>query len=80
MMDMARLTGGRAYFNNNDVPGRDSGAVKSNSSYYALAYRPQNAELEWNFRKVTVKSPNRTRSSMPPGLLRCCRSVCFPRY
>ena len=66
MMNMAHLTGGRAYFNNNDVPGQIQDAVQSNSSYYTLAYRPENQNWNGAFRKVTVKP-------LPPGLKVQCR-------
>lgn len=66
MMDMARLTGGQAYFNNNDMPGQIQDVVESNSSYYALAYRPENQNWNGAFRKVTVKT-------LKPGLKAQCR-------
>ncbi len=56
MLDIAQLTGGRAYFNNNDIPGQINDIVQTSSSYYTLAYRPDNQEWNGKFRKVTVKA------------------------
>jgi VWFA-related protein len=56
MLNMARLTGGQAYFNSNDMPGQIQDVVESNSRYYALAYRPDNQDWNGAFRKVTVKT------------------------
>ena len=66
MLEIAQLTGGRAYFNNNDIPGQIEDIVQSGSSYYTLAYRPYNQEWNGKFRKVSVKTshPNvKVRSS-----------------
>jgi VWFA-related protein len=56
MLNVAQLTGGRAYFNNNDIPGQIQDVVNSGSSYYTLAYRPENQEWNGKFRKVSVKT------------------------
>ncbi len=56
MMDMAQLTGGHAYLNNNDIPAQIQDAVQSGSSYYTLAYRPQNGNWDGKFRKVHVRT------------------------
>jgi VWFA-related protein len=56
MLGIAHLTGGRAYFNNNDIPGQINDIVQTSSSYYTLAYRPDNQEWNGKFRKVTVKA------------------------
>jgi VWFA-related protein len=56
MLEIAQLTGGRAYFNNNDIPGQIQDIVHSGSNYYTLAYRPENQEWNGKFRKVTVKT------------------------
>jgi VWFA-related protein len=55
MFEVARLTGGRAYYNNNDVAGQVNDIVASGSHYYTLAYRPQSSQWDGRFRKVTVK-------------------------
>ncbi len=56
MLDIARLTGGHAYFNNNDISGQIQDVVQTGSNYYTLAYRPDNQEWNGKFRKVTVKT------------------------
>lgn len=55
MREMARVTGGRAYYNNNDLAGQMADIVNSGSHYYTLAYRPQSNQWDGRFRKVTVK-------------------------
>jgi VWFA-related protein len=59
MQSIARLTGGRAHINNNDLEGVIADSMQSGSSYYTLAYRP--AAIEWNgkFRKITLKTSRR---------------------
>ena len=64
MLNVAQLTGGRAYFNNNDMPGQIQDIVLTGSSYYTLAYRPDNQEWNGKFRKVSVKT------SQPNGKVR----------
>jgi VWFA-related protein len=55
MREVARLTGGRAYYNNNDMPSALQEIVNSGSNYYTLAYRPQNNQWNGRFRRVAVK-------------------------
>jgi hypothetical protein len=55
MREVARLTGGRAYYNRNDLSEQLSEIVASGSNYYSLAYRPQNNQWDGKFRKVVVK-------------------------
>lgn len=56
MLNIAHLTGGRAYFNNNDIPGQIQDVVNTGSNYYTLAYRPEDQDWNGKFRKVTVKT------------------------
>ena len=56
MMEMARLTGGRAYYNRNDLAAQVDEIVSSSSSYYILAYRPQNGNWDGKFRKINIKT------------------------
>jgi hypothetical protein len=55
MREVARLTGGHAYYNNNDMPAALQNIVDSGSNYYTLAYRPENNVWNGKFRKLTVK-------------------------
>ena len=61
MRNMARMTGGRAYLNRNDLHNTIASSMETGSNYYTLAYRPQNTDWDGKFRKVTVKS---TRSKV----------------
>jgi VWFA-related protein len=56
MVNMARLTGGHAYFNRNDLHTSIASGMETGSNYYTLAYRPENADWNGKFRKVTVKA------------------------
>jgi VWFA-related protein len=60
MTEVARLTGGRAYFNSNDMPSQMEQIVAAGSNYYTVAYRPEDQNWNGKFRKVAVKvsSPN----------------------
>lgn len=65
MSEIAQFTGGRAYFNNNDLPRQIQDIVQTGSNYYTLAYRPENQEWNGKFRKVSVKT------SQPNVKVRC---------
>jgi VWFA-related protein len=56
MKNIASITGGRAYFNTNNLDGAIADSMRSGSSYYSLSYRP--ATVEWNgkFHKITIKT------------------------
>ena len=56
MTKIATLTGGRAYYNRNDLEGAIGDSVESGSNYYALAYRPENGHWNGKFRKITLKT------------------------
>jgi hypothetical protein len=56
MLNMAKLTGGRAYFNRNDLHSMMANGMETGSNYYTLAYRPENADWNGKFRKLTVKT------------------------
>ena len=56
MQNVAQLTGGHAYFNNNDIPVQIQDVIESGSNYYTLAYRPENQQWNSKLRKVSVKS------------------------
>jgi len=56
MVNVAKLTGGRAYFNRNDLHAMIANGMETGSNYYALAYRPENADWNGKFRKITVKT------------------------
>ena len=53
--DFARLTGGRAYLNKNDLAHSIADAVDNGSSYYSIAYRPTNKNWNGKYRRVAIK-------------------------
>lgn len=55
MNDIADRTGGKAFYNRNDVVNSIGKAIDDGSSYYTLAYAPQNKDWNGNFRKIQVK-------------------------
>ena len=52
---MARETGGRAYFNNNDVEGSIRKAVDDSAVSYLLGYYPAESDWDGKFHKLDVK-------------------------
>jgi VWFA-related protein len=55
MGDIARQTGGHAFYGNNDVKYALSHAMEEGSSYYTLAYVPENHDFNGQYRKLEVK-------------------------
>jgi VWFA-related protein len=56
MTDIARETGGRAFYGTNDLNDAMSRSVQQGSSYYTLAYTPTNREWKGKYRKIEVKA------------------------
>jgi VWFA-related protein len=56
MSDVARETGGRAFYGTNDLKDAMSRSVQQGSSYYTLAYAPTNHEWNGKYRKIEVKT------------------------
>ena len=56
MLNMAKATGGRAYFNRNDLHAVIASGMEAGANYYTLAYRPENTDWNGKFRKITVKT------------------------
>ena len=54
MRDVAEETGGRAYYNTNDLKGALQRSIEHGSTYYTLAYVPQNHDWNGNFRRIKV--------------------------
>jgi VWFA-related protein len=59
MNDMADRTGGKAFYNRNDIDGAIRHSIEDGSTYYTLAYYPTNKDWNGKFRKihVTVNRP-----------------------
>lgn len=55
MNDLAERTGGRAFYNHNDVLNSIHKAIDDGSTYYTLGYYPENKDWNGVFRKVQVK-------------------------
>jgi hypothetical protein len=56
MRDMADRTGGRAFYNRNDIETEVASSVDDGSTYYSLSYYPDNKSWDGHFRKIEVKT------------------------
>jgi len=56
MQEMAEKTGGRAYYNRNDLDAAIRSGIADGSTYYTLAYYPENKDWNGKFRKIQVKA------------------------
>lgn len=55
MNDMAERTGGKAFYNRNDIDNAIRKSIDDGSTYYTLAYYPENKDWNGKFRKVQIK-------------------------
>lgn len=55
MEHMAEATGGRAFYNNNDLARAISQVHSIGENYYTIAYSPKNKDYDGRFRKVEIK-------------------------
>lgn len=55
MEDLAKDTGGRAYYNTNGLDDALARVVSNGSRYYSLAYSPSNSAMDGKFRRIQVK-------------------------
>ena len=55
MQDMAQRTGGKAFYNRNDLDRAIGKSMEDGSTYYTLAYYPENKDWNGKFRKIQVK-------------------------
>jgi VWFA-related protein len=56
MNDLADRTGGRAFYNRNDLEAAVRESIDDGSTYYTLGYYPENKDWNGAFRKLQVKS------------------------
>jgi VWFA-related protein len=56
MSDIARETGGEAFFNQNDLHGLMMKSLSEGTNYYTLAYVPQDHDWNGKYRKIEVKT------------------------
>lgn len=54
MDELAEVTGGKAFYNSNDLHVGITRAVTLGSTYYALTYTPSNPKWDGSFRKIKV--------------------------
>ena len=54
MNELAADTGGRAFYNTNDLATAAGHAIRDGSHYYSLVYTPTNAKMDGKFRRITV--------------------------
>jgi VWFA-related protein len=52
--EIAKVTGGRAFYSNNDLSGALSEATENGASYYTLTYSPTNEKYDGSLRKISV--------------------------
>jgi hypothetical protein len=55
MKKLAEYTGGKAFYNPKDVDGAIARSIEDGSSYYTLAYYPENKNWNGKFRQIQVK-------------------------
>lgn len=55
MEDLAERTGGKAFYNRNDIDGAIRKSIEDGSTYYTLGYYPENKNWNGKFRKIHVK-------------------------
>ena len=55
MLEIANETGGRAYYNRNDIDRAVALAMEDGSTYYTLAYYPENKNWNGKYRKIKVE-------------------------
>jgi VWFA-related protein len=55
MNELANRTGGKAFYNRNDVLNSINKSIDDGSTYYTLGYYPDNKDWNGQFRKVQVK-------------------------
>jgi VWFA-related protein len=54
MEDLARQTGGKAFFGTNDIAGALQQSIQDGSNYYTLSYHPQNSNWNSQLRKIKI--------------------------
>jgi VWFA-related protein len=55
MEQLASDTGGKAFYNTNDLNGAMQHAIDNGSHYYTLVYSPTNKKLDGKYRRIDVK-------------------------
>jgi VWFA-related protein len=55
MNDLAEKTGGKAFYNTNNIEGAVRRSLEDGSIYYTLGYYPENKTWDGKFRRITIK-------------------------
>ncbi len=55
MNEVADLTGGKAFYNTNDLTDAVRQGIQDGSTYYTIGYYPENKDWNGKFRKIVVK-------------------------
>lgn len=55
MEELARETGGKAFYNTNGLGDAMVNAIDNGSHYYSLSYSPENQRLDGKFRQIEIK-------------------------
>ncbi len=55
MEDLAKDTGGQAYYNTNGLSGALARVINNGARYYSMAYSPANTAMDGKFRRIQVK-------------------------
>jgi VWFA-related protein len=58
METLARDTGGRPFYNTNDLSNAMTEAINNGSRYYTLTYSPANTKMDGKYRRIEVKATN----------------------
>jgi VWFA-related protein len=58
MEQLAQDTGGKAFFNTNDLAAAAQKAIADGAHYYTIAYTPTNKKMDGSYRKIEVKVPD----------------------
>jgi VWFA-related protein len=58
MEQLAADTGGKAYYNTNDLNAAMQHAITDGSHYYTLVYSPTNKKMDGSYRRIEVKLPD----------------------
>jgi VWFA-related protein len=56
MQEIAERTGGKAFYNRNEIGGAIIESMDDGNTYYTLSYSPSNHEWNGKFRRISVKS------------------------
>ena len=55
MTDIAKETGGQAFYGSNDLKAALSRSMQEGSNYYTIAYSPENHKWDGKYRKIEIK-------------------------